>query len=152
MELRDISRIAADAEFKVFRQTVAAGGVVKGINAKSCGTFSRREIDELTAFVAQYGAKGLAYLFVEETGVRSPIAKFFTEEALNEIVQTLEGEPGDLLLFVADKFDVASQALGALRLHLGKRLGLPAENKAKFLVGWTSPYSCMNRMKSVMFR
>ena len=133
LELRDISRIAADAEFKVFRQTVAAGGVVKGINAKSCGTFSRREIDELTAFVAQYGAKGLAYLFVEETGVRSPIAKFFTEEALNEIVQTLEGEPGDLLLFVADKFDVASQALGALRLHLGKRLGLPAENKLNFL-------------------
>ena len=92
LELRDISRIAADAEFKVFRQTVAAGGVVKGINAKSCGTFSRREIDELTAFVAQYGAKGLAYLFVEDTGVRSPIAKSF-EEALTEIVQTLEGEP-----------------------------------------------------------
>ncbi|HZK25196.1 MAG TPA: aspartate--tRNA ligase [Oscillospiraceae bacterium] len=133
LELHDISQLVAGTEFKVFKQTLAAGGVIKGINAKGCGKFSRREIDELTAFVAQFGAKGLAYLFVEEAGVRSPIAKFFAEATLANIVQTLDGAPGDLLLFVADEFDVACQALGALRLQLGERLGLLDENKLNFL-------------------
>lgn len=134
LELRDLSALVADVDFKVFRQVLGAGGVVKGINAEGCGHFSRRELDELTAYVAQYGAKGLAYLFVEAEGVvRSPIAKFFTEEQLRQIVDALGGKENDLLLFVADRRDVAYQALGALRLHLGNRLGLMDETKRNFL-------------------
>ncbi|MCW3491250.1 aspartate--tRNA ligase [Dethiobacter alkaliphilus] len=133
MELRDVSGLVSDVDFKVFKQVLSSGGVVKGINATGCGGFSRRELDELTAFVAQYGAKGLAYMFVEEGGVRSPIAKFFSEDVLSEIVSAMDGKPGDLLLFVADKLDVAYHALGALRLHLGERLGLIDKSKRNFL-------------------
>ena len=133
LELKDISAVVKDCGFKVFQQAVAGGGVVKGINAKGCGGFSRREIDELTAFVAQFKAKGLAYMYVEEKGIRSPIAKFFDEETLHRIVEILEGQPNDLLLFVADKPEVAYQALGELRLHLGKRLDLIDKSKRNFL-------------------
>jgi aspartyl-tRNA synthetase len=133
LELRDLSRIVAGVEFKVFQQVLAGGGVVKGINARGCGNFSRKELDELTAFVARYGAKGLAYIFVEEIGVRSPIAKFFNEETLAQIVSELDGEPGDLLLFVADKREVAYDALGALRVHLGERLGLLDDTQRNFV-------------------
>ncbi|NLZ93440.1 MAG: aspartate--tRNA ligase [Firmicutes bacterium] len=133
LELRDISAIVAEANFKVFQQVLAKGGVIKGINAKECGHYSRREIDELTAYVAQFGAKGLAYMFVEEKGVRSPIAKFFDETTLAEIVKTMEGRPGDLLFFVADEFEVACRALGALRLQLAERRNLLDEQKRNFL-------------------
>lgn len=133
LELRDLSKTVAGVEFKVFQQVLAGGGVVKGINAKGCGNFSRKELDELTAFVARYGAKGLAYMFVEETGVRSPIAKFFNEETLVHIVSELDGEIGDLLLFVADKREVAYNALGALRVHLGERLGLLDDTRRDFV-------------------
>ncbi|MCR3922611.1 MAG: aspartate--tRNA ligase [Firmicutes bacterium] len=133
LELRDLSTVVAGTEFKVFKQTLANGGVVKGINAKGCGHFSRREIDELTTYVAQFGAKGLAYMFVEESGVRSPIVKFFDEATLASIVETLAAKPGDLLLFVADQLEVAYHALGALRLSLGERLGLLDEEKRNFL-------------------
>ncbi|NLM51370.1 MAG: aspartate--tRNA ligase [Firmicutes bacterium] len=133
LELKDISAVVKDCGFKVFQQAVAGGGVVKGINAKGCGGFSRREVDELTAYVAQFKAKGLAYMYVEENGVRSPIAKFFDEETLKRIVEILEGEPNDLLLFIADKPEVAYQALGELRLHLGKRLQLIDKTKRNFL-------------------
>lgn len=133
LELKDLSHTVAEADFKVFKQALAGGGVVKGLNAKGCGRFSRRELDELTAFAAQYGARGLAYMFVEESGVRSPIAKFFDEVTLGRIVEVLAGEPGDLLLFVADAREVAYQALGALRLHLGERLGLLQDKQWNFL-------------------
>jgi aspartyl-tRNA synthetase len=133
LELRDLSKIVAGVEFKVFVQVLAGGGVVKGINAKGCGSFSRKELDELTAFAARYGAKGLAYMFVEETGVRSPIAKFFNEETLARIVSELDGEHGDLLLFIADKREVAYDALGALRVHLGERLGLLDDTHRNFV-------------------
>ncbi|MDW7651075.1 MAG: aspartate--tRNA ligase [Bacillota bacterium] len=133
LELCDVSEIVKDADFKVFKQALANKGAVKGINAKGCGHYSRRELDELTQFVAPYGAKGLAYMFVENEGVRSPIAKFFSEETLQAIVEEMGGRPGDLLLFVADSFDVAYHALGALRLKLGERLGLLDENKQNFL-------------------
>ncbi|HHX74097.1 MAG TPA: aspartate--tRNA ligase [Firmicutes bacterium] len=133
LELKDISGLVAGSGFKVFRQAVAGGGVVKGINAKGCGVFSRREIDELTAYAARFGAKGLAYLYVEKDGVRSPIAKFFDREVLDAVVAGLEGEPGDLLLFVADKYEVACHALGALRLHLAERLGLVDNSRWNFL-------------------
>ena len=133
LELTDLSELVSGVDFKVFKQVLAGGGVVKGVNAKGCGGFSRREIDELTAFVAQYGAKGLAYMFVENDGVRSPISKFFSEDMLNSMVAAMGGRPGDLLLFVADRREVAYQALGALRLHLAERLGLLDEKKRNFL-------------------
>jgi aspartyl-tRNA synthetase len=133
LELKDISDLVAECGFKVFRQAVAGGGVVKGINAKGCAAFSRREIDELTAYAARFGAKGLAYLYVEKDGVRSPVAKFFEREVLDAVVARLAGEPGDLLLFVADKHDTACQALGALRLHLAERLGLVDSSLWNFL-------------------
>ncbi|NLM45916.1 MAG: aspartate--tRNA ligase [Firmicutes bacterium] len=133
LELKDVSDLVAECGFKVFRQTVAGGGVVKGINAKGCAAFSRKEIDELTAYAARFGAKGLAYLYVEKDGVRSPIAKFFDQEVLDAVVARLAGEPGDLLLFVADKYDTACQALGALRLHLAERLGLVDSSRWNFL-------------------
>ena len=133
LELCDLSEAVGGADFKVFQQVLAGGGTVKGINAKGCGTYTRRELDELTKYVGQYGAKGLAYMFVENDGVRSPIAKFFSEETLQAIVEKMGGRPGDLLMFVADSFDVAYQALGALRLHLGQRLELLDDKKRNFL-------------------
>jgi len=134
LELCELSELVAGAAFKVFRQALVGGGVVKGINAKGCGHFSRRELDELTAFVAQFAAKGLAYMFIEADGsVRSPIAKFFDSDCLDGIVAMMAGEPGDLLLFVADKREVVYQSLGALRLHLAERLGLLDGKQRNFL-------------------
>ncbi|BAF59230.1 MAG: aspartate--tRNA ligase [Pelotomaculum sp.] len=133
MELKDISDIASGCGFKVFASAVAGGGQVKGINAAGCGSFSRKEIDDLTAFAAVYKAKGLAYFIVNEEGVKSAISKFFTEAELSAILERMDAKPGDLLLFVADKPEVVAASLGALRLHLGERLGLIPEGTYHFL-------------------
>ncbi|MBM7855012.1 aspartyl-tRNA synthetase [Desulfohalotomaculum tongense] len=133
MEIKDISPVAAQCGFKVFNSAVNSGGQVRGINAKGCGSFSRKEIDDLTAFVSIYQAKGLAYFIVTEDGVKSPIAKFFKPEEINAILDKLEAEPGDLLLFVADKPSVVAASLGALRLNLAHRLNLIPENTYNFL-------------------
>lgn len=133
LELKDISDIAANCGFKVFASVIAGGGQVKGINAKGCASFSRKEIDDLTAYAAIYRAKGLAYFVVTDDGIKSAIAKFFSEKELSLILERLAAEPGDLLLFVADKPDVAANALGALRQHLGERLGLIQEGLYNFL-------------------
>jgi len=133
LELKDISDIAAGCGFKVFSSVVDGGGQVKGINASGCGSFSRKEIDDLIAFAAIYKAKGLAYFIVTEDGVKSTLAKFFNEQELSAIISRLAGKPGDLLLFVADKPQVVADSLGALRLHLGERLGLIPENTYNFL-------------------
>jgi aspartyl-tRNA synthetase len=133
MELKDISDIAAGCGFKVFSSAVAAGGRVKGINAKGCGGFSRKEIDDLTAYAAVYKAKGLAYFIVTEDGIKSVISKFFSERELVAVLDRMEAEPGDLLLFVADTPEVVADALGMLRLHLGERLGLIPENTYNFV-------------------
>nr|PZN71019.1 MAG: aspartate--tRNA ligase [Bacillota bacterium] len=125
MELVDISDVAAGCGFGVFRSAVESGGQVKGINAKGCGGYSRKQIDELTDFVKTYKAKGLAYIALGPGGeVRSPFTKFLTEAETAEILRRLRGEPGDLLLFVADQPDVVAAALGALRVEMGNRLGL----------------------------
>ena len=125
LELRDISEFAPGCGFKVFEQAVASGGTVRGLNAKGCAGYSRKEIDELTAYVAPFGAKGLAYLGLVESGEpKSSFAKFLAAERLDEIIRRLEGEPGDLLLFVADRPEVALESLGRLREHLAARLGL----------------------------
>ncbi|MEW6064234.1 MAG: aspartate--tRNA ligase [Bacillota bacterium] len=139
LELTDITPIAARCGFKVFNSTAAGGGQVKGINAKGCATFSRKEIDDLTAFVAVYKAKGLAYFIINEDGsVKSPIAKFFTPEELAAIQDKLEAQPGDLLLFVADKPAVVAASLGALRVHLAERLNMIPQGLWNFL--WVTDF------------
>ncbi len=133
LELKNITDIAAGCGFKVFASVAAAGGQVKGINAKGCASFSRKEIDDLTAFAAIYKARGLAYFIVTDEGVKSVIAKFFTEQELAQIMDRLQAEPGDLLLFVADKPDVVAASLGALRQRLAERLGLIRDDLYNFL-------------------
>ncbi len=133
LELVDLSDILKACTFKVFASVLADGGVIRGINVKGCGTsFSRREIDQLVEKVTEYGAKGLVWFNIGET-IKSPVAKFLSEEELQSIVQTLEGEVGDLLVVVADKQDVVCDALGRLRLFLGEKLGLMDERALKFL-------------------
>jgi len=125
MELADISDIASECNFRVFSETVANGGLVKGLNAAGCGGYSRKQIDELTALVKEFGAKGLASIALgEEGGIRSPLAKFLTDEQLQNIVNRLDGKPGDLLLFVADRPEITNEALSRLRVTLGEQLGL----------------------------
>ncbi|RAK17318.1 aspartyl-tRNA synthetase [Anoxybacillus vitaminiphilus] len=134
MELVDLSEQVKGCGFKVFASAVENGGQVKAINVKGAADkYSRKDIDGLTEFVSRYGAKGLAWLKVEEDGLKGPIAKFFTEEEHKGFKQALDAETGDLLLFVADKKSVVANALGALRLKLGKELQLIDETKFNFL-------------------
>ncbi|MEK4923584.1 aspartate--tRNA ligase [Cytobacillus sp. FSL R5-0569] len=134
MELTDLSDIVKDSSFKVFAGAVSSGGQVKAINVKgAASTYSRKDIDALTEFVSVYGAKGLAWLKAEEEGLKGPIAKFVSEEEQAAIQSALGVEAGDLLLFVADKKSVVADALGALRLKLGKQLELIDESKFNFL-------------------
>ncbi|MEJ2353180.1 MAG: aspartate--tRNA ligase [Anaerolineales bacterium] len=125
LELKDITDLAPRSGFKVFEEAVSKGGHVRGLNAKGLGDYSRRQIDELTEYVKQFGAKGLAYLAYPSDGeMRSSFAKFVSPEVLQAIEQRLEAKPGDLLLFVADKPEVVFESLGRLRVEFGDRLGL----------------------------
>jgi aspartyl-tRNA synthetase len=125
MELKDITDLAPRSGFKVFEAAVAGGGHVRGLNAKGLGEYSRKQIDELVEFAAQFGAKGLAYLAITPDGdQRSSFAKFLPEEVLQEVLTRFEAQPGDLLLFVADRPAVVFESLGRLRGYLGDRLGL----------------------------
>ena len=134
LELVDLSEQVKDCGFKVFASAVQNGGQVKAINVKGAADkYSRKDIDALTEYVARYGAKGLAWLKVEADGLKGPIAKFFNEDEQKQMMQTLEAEAGDLLLFVADKKSVVADALGALRLKLGKDLQLIDESAFHFL-------------------
>lgn len=133
MELIDMSEAVKGSNFKVFNDIVNNGGQVKAINVKGYGTIPRRELDGLVEFVGIYGAKGLAWIMLNEDGsIKSPIAKFFSEEQLQAIIATGEAKAGDLLLFIADKPAVVAQALGALRLEMAKRRNLIDENKLAF--------------------
>ncbi|WLD92204.1 aspartate--tRNA ligase [Alkalihalobacillus sp. AL-G] len=134
MELVNVSEIVKQSDFKVFASTVENGGEVKGINVKgNADNYSRKDIDQLTEFVNVYGAKGLAWLKVEEEGLKGPIAKFFSDEIQKELVGAFGAQQGDLLLFVADNPTVVAESLGALRLKLGKELGLIDKSKFNFL-------------------
>jgi aspartyl-tRNA synthetase len=133
LELKDVSDIVAASGFKVFADVVKAGGIVKALNAKGCIDFSRKEIDDLTAFVAVYRAKGLAWVKVREDAWQSPIAKFFTEAERAALAGRIEMAPGDLVLFVADQPKITNESLGHLRNHLGARLGLIDEKAFNFL-------------------
>lgn len=133
MELINMTGAVKGSEFKVFNDIIDKGGIVKAINVKGDAGIPRRELDGLVNFVAIYGAKGLAWMQIQPDGsVKSPIAKFFSEEYLANILKTAEAEPGDLLLFVADKPSVVAAALGALRIEMAKRRGLIDENKLAF--------------------
>jgi len=124
MEIADISGIAAVSEFQVFAGAIEAGGSVRGIKAPAI--FSRKELDQLTEQAKAFGAKGLAWMAIEDEGVRSPIAKFFSPEQIEQLKEQFAAKPGEMLLFVADKdtFGVALPALGALRAQLGRQLKL----------------------------
>ncbi|MDR1568420.1 MAG: aspartate--tRNA ligase, partial [Streptococcaceae bacterium] len=138
MELIDLSEIVSDVPFKVFETALENGGQVKAINVKSAASqFSRKKLDELAQYATQFGAKGLAWLKVEDTGFSGPIAKFLTE-VQEELISKLAAESGDLLLFAADKKEVVAATLGALRTRLAKILGLIDENSFNFLwiVDW----------------
>lgn len=125
MELINMVDAVKNSDFKVFNNIIENGGIVKAINVKGYAAIPRRELDGLVDFVGIYGAKGLAWMQIQaDGGVKSPIAKFFSEEHLANIMKTAAAEPGDLLLFVADKPSVVAQALGALRIEMAKRRNL----------------------------
>jgi len=133
LELKDISDIVAGSNFKVFANAVKKGGIVKALNAKGCIDFSRKEIDDLTEFVAVYRAKGMAWIKVKENEWQSPITKFFSDEEKQALAERIDMQRGDLIFFVADQPKVVNEALGHLRNHLGKTLGLIDEKEYHFL-------------------
>lgn len=133
LELVDIADICEKSGFATFAEVAKRGGWVRGINAKGCGGYSRRTMDDLKDFVGIYGAKGLAYIMVESDGLKSPIAKFFTDEQLQAICRRLEAEPGDMLMFVAAERAVCAEALGRLRCEIARREKLIDENEFNFL-------------------
>ncbi len=139
MELTDVSAVVSGSGFGVFTSALENGGSVRGLNAKGQGSMPRKKIDALVDFAKGYGAKGLAYLCIEEDGsYKSSFAKFMTEAQLEELVKAMDGEKGDLLLFAADKTNIVWSVLGALRLELGKQMGLIDDNRFNFL--WVTEF------------
>ncbi len=138
LELKDVSDIVANAEFKAFANVVKGGGIVKAINAKGGIDLSRKEIDDLAQFVAVYKAKGLAWIKIRDDAWQSPIAKFFSDSEKALLSERLEMEPGDLVMFVADQPKVVNEALGHLRNHLGQKLDLVAHDQREFV--WVTEF------------
>ncbi len=139
LELTDLTDIVKDASFKVFRDVVERGGVVKAINAKGCATFSRKDLDDLTEFAGNYGAKGLAWVKMKADGEwQSPIAKFFADEERAAMTETLGAEEGDLLLFQADSPSTVHQVLAEIRLEMARRLNLIDKDTFDFL--WVTDF------------
>ncbi len=130
LELKEVSELFKGTRFKVFAQVLEKGGLIKGLCAPA--DFSRKELDDLTAFVGQFGAKGLAWIKVREEGFQSPIVKFFSEETLWALKETFQPSPGSTLFFVADQPEITHEALAELRKHLAQRLGLIPENEFRF--------------------
>ncbi len=133
MELKDISDIVAQCEFKIFRSVIEKGGQVKGLCLEGGAQLSRKDFDNLIPVVEVYGAKGLAWLKFTDKGVESPIAKFFTEAELETIHARFDAKPGDAAMFVADSSPVVADSLAALRLHLGEKHNLIDKSKWNFL-------------------
>src|SRR5262249_9132267 len=133
----DLEAIVPQTEFTVFKNALASGGKVRGINAKGAGAkLSRREIDGLTEFVKQFQAKGLAWVKVEADKFTGAIEKFLPAPVQQELRHRMAAEPGDLLLFIADKEQVVCQALGNLRIQLATMLGLLDPGRRNFKVAW----------------
>ena len=134
MELTDVSEVVKDCDFAVFKGALENGGSVRGINAKGQGAMPRKKIDKLVEFAKGYGAKGLAYIAIGQDGtVKSSFAKFMKEEEMTALIQAMNGENGDLLLFAADKTKLVWDVLGALRLELAKQMELLDKNEFKFV-------------------
>ena len=133
MEIKDFTKELANCGFGVFKNVIAKGNVVRGLCITGGAKFSRSEIDGLTKFVGEFGAKGLAWMKITANGAESNIVKFFTEEEIKSIINKFEAKDGDLVVFLADEVDIVAQGLGALRLKMGKQLGMIDKNKFNFL-------------------
>ena len=137
--LKNVTDVVKDCEFVVFKSAIENGGTVRGINAKGQGGMPRKKIDKLVDFAKDYGAKGLAYIAIQEDGtVKSSFAKFMTDEEMKALIEAMGGENGDLLLFAADKNKVVWDVLGALRLELARQMELLDKNEYKFL--WVTEF------------
>lgn len=154
MELHNVSEVVKDCEFAVFKNALENGGSVRGINAKGQGAMPRKKIDKLVDFAKDYGAKGLAYVAIQPDGtVKSSFAKFMKEEEMNALIQAMEGEAGDLLLFAADKNKVVWDVLGALRLELARQMELLDNSEYRFV--WITEFPLLewseeeNRFKAM---
>ncbi|GAF06774.1 aspartyl-tRNA synthetase [Paenibacillus pini JCM 16418] len=142
LELVELNDIVANSGVKVFASVIEKGGEVKCLNAKGCGTWSRKDIDDLGVFAGRYGAKGLAWIQVKEGEFKGPIVKFFTEEEIAAVKERTGAEEGDLLLFSADNKKVVADVLGALRLKIGRQLGLIDDNVFKF--AWVTDFPLLS--------
>ena len=139
MELQDVTEVVKNCGFGVFTGAIENGGSVRGINAKGQGSMPRKKVDKLVDFAKDFGAKGLAYVCINEDGsLKSSFAKFMTEEEMNGLVTAMAGEPGDLLLFAADKNKVVWDVLGNLRLELARQMDLLDKNVYNFL--WVTEF------------
>ena len=154
MELQNVSEVVHGCEFAVFKNALEAGGTVRGINAKGQGGMPRKKIDKLVEFAKDYGAKGLAYIAIHEDGtVKSSFAKFMTEDEMNRLVEAMDGQAGDLLLFAADKNKVVWDVLGALRLELARQMNLLDSSEYRFV--WITEFPLLewsdeeNRFKAM---
>ena len=154
MELQNVSEVVRGCEFAVFKNVLEAGGTVRGINAKGQGSMPRKKIDKLVEFAKDYGAKGLAYIAIHEDGtVKSSFAKFMTEDEMNRLVEAMDGQDGDLLLFAADKNKVVWDVLGALRLELARQMNLLDSSEYRFV--WITEFPLLewsdeeNRFKAM---
>lgn len=135
MEIVDLTEIASTCSFEVFRKVTESGGVVRAINAKGCGDLTRTEIEELTKKAVSYGGKGMAWIAIREDGeLYSVLTKFFKEEELKAMIAKLGGEPGDFIIFCADKLEAVRSILGSLRLDLGDLRGLRKKEDMAFLI------------------
>lgn len=134
MELCDVTEVVKDCEFVVFKGAIENGGSVRGINAQGQGAMPRKKIDALVDFAKGYGAKGLAYIALQEDGsYKSSFAKFMKEEEMAALIERMQGKPGDLLLFAADKSKLVYDVLGALRLEIANQLGLLHKDEYRFV-------------------
>ncbi len=138
LELVDLTETLRGCGFKVFQTAIEQGGVVKAINAKGCGTFSRKDLDDLTEFASRFGARGMAWIKIKENEWQSPITKFFSQEEIAAMASVLDAQPGDLILFGADRTKVVHQVLSELRLELARRLGLMDGGGFEFL--WVTDF------------
>ncbi|MBI5238060.1 MAG: aspartate--tRNA ligase [Deltaproteobacteria bacterium] len=138
MELKDITAVVSNTGFKVFADAAEKGGVVKAICVKGKASFSRKDLDGLTAFAVSFGAMGLAWVKLTDEGYQSPIAKFLSDDVKAQITEALGAEKGDLMLFAADAEDIANNVLGRLRLELGARLGLIPKHGFSFV--WVTDF------------
>jgi len=138
LELVDLTEPLRSCGFKVFNTVIEKGGVIKAINAKGCGGFSRKDLDDLTELAGRFGARGMAWIKIKEDEWQSPITKFFSEEEIKAMAVALDAQPGDLILFGADKAKTVHQVLAELRLELARRLGLAQEGSYNFL--WVTDF------------